>query len=131
MARITFSLAGEEWTETEIEYAKMKEDATLYPYGQCPVCVPSRCAASCRHPCLRAGLTPSALRLRDGDAFITQSLAILNYIGRKHGLVGGTNLEQTQIESLIHGVTALRGKYLELIYEHQLVRRDWGGKDFS
>ena len=60
---------------------------------------------------------PNLPYLIDGDFKTSQSLAILKYIGRKHGLFGGeSNEEITKQEALLDSIYDLRMRFARLCY---------------
>ena len=47
---------------------------------------------------------PNVPYYKDGDLKITQSLAIIRYIGKKHGMYGKSDEESAKIEFLFYGL---------------------------
>lgn len=73
----------------------MKTDRVAYPFAQCP-------------------------RYADEVVDMTQSNAIMRYLGRMHNLAGADLKQQAVVDMLVDGVESLKAKYLALIYQDQL-----------
>ncbi|KAB7505583.1 hypothetical protein Anas_00267 [Armadillidium nasatum] len=52
----------------------------------------------------------------DGDLNITQSHAILKYLGRKHDLVGKTDAENIRVDMTEHEAADMRLEWMNLVY---------------
>ena len=89
--RMALEQSDSEWTEEGIDYAVMKQGGPNFPFAQAPC-------------------------LEHNGMVISQTDAILRYIGREWGLYGETNVESTQIDMLLLGVESMRGEYLKVCY---------------
>src|SRR3989338_6102103 len=54
--------------------------------------------------------------LRDGDLFLVQSSAILRHLGRRHGLLGDSPLEQALADVVCEQVMDLRNDFINVCY---------------
>lgn len=61
-------------------------------------------------------------RLVDGDINIAQSNAILRHIARKYDMYGSTEAEHCRVDEVLDGISALRAKYVDLVYAKAMVR---------
>ena len=57
----------------------------------------------------------------DGNVKITQSVAILYYIGRKNNMVGNTEEEKIQVDMLVNEARDMRRHYAFLVYDPEFV----------
>eukprot|EP00274_Cyanoptyche_gloeocystis_P006125 CAMPEP_0196666418 /NCGR_PEP_ID=MMETSP1086-20130531/64500_1 /TAXON_ID=77921 /ORGANISM="Cyanoptyche gloeocystis , Strain SAG4.97" /LENGTH=216 /DNA_ID=CAMNT_0042003607 /DNA_START=78 /DNA_END=728 /DNA_ORIENTATION=+ len=55
-------------------------------------------------------------QLKDGDLYLVQSLAILRYLARKHGLYGKDSVEAAKCDMYAEGITDLRNDAMKLFY---------------
>ena len=83
--------AGQKWTEpaSGIDFAAMKAGggSADWPFGQAP-------------------------RFSDGQVQnLTQTLAIVRYLGKKHKLYGDNIVEEAQIDQVLDGIHDWNGKY--------------------
>jgi glutathione S-transferase len=58
-----------------------------------------------------------------GNKHLVQSLAILKYLGRKYGMYGTNEDEQTQMDIVLGGLEDLRSKYGALVYDAQFMTK--------
>jgi protein disulfide-isomerase-like protein len=82
--------SGDEWPQRKAEGIANG----LYPFGQLP-------------------------SVSIGNKNLVQSLAILKFIGRKYGMYGSNEEEQTQMDIVLGGLEDLRNKYGQLVYDQQ------------
>lgn len=54
----------------------------------------------------------------NGETKLSQSLSIVRFLAREHGLAGASNLEQAQVEMWIDQATDVRMKFVKIIYSN-------------
>jgi glutathione S-transferase len=61
--------------------------------------------------------------LIDGEVKLTQSMAIIRYIARKHKLDGGTEQEKQRVDLTERQIRDLKGGFSGMCYDPNFVRR--------
>ncbi|KAI7842899.1 hypothetical protein COHA_003411 [Chlorella ohadii] len=94
--KLALAAKGIEFDVQPVDYELMKTDREQYPFAQCP-------------------------RFVDADGLdLSQSNTIMRHVGRKYGLLGGSEADAARIDMVVDGVEDIKRKYLALIYQDQL-----------
>ncbi|KAG0715013.1 Glutathione S-transferase Mu 2 [Chionoecetes opilio] len=108
MDAITTTVRLGQYIRMLMEYTGMEYEEKLYTKDSKP---------SWPEEKFKLGLDfPNLPYYKDGDIKITQSVAIMYHIGRKHNMIGGTEAEKTQVDMLVQQAIDMRLHYAMLVY---------------
>ncbi|PRW57978.1 flagellar associated [Chlorella sorokiniana] len=97
--RLTLAAAGADFENKFVAFAdlatEVKGNPAEYPFAQVP-------------------------RYFDGEVDLVQTQAILRYLGRRHGLAGGSVREEALVDVLLEGIADLKSGIVPLVYRPNL-----------